>query len=69
MTKPHHYPRRCNDCGRFLSAGTWAARYDFVQYECTHEHLRCPRCTDTLGPAQSNALPHDDDMRPYEGAF
>ena len=60
---------KCNDCGRFmvLDGGASSARmYDFVAMEATHDHFRCASCTVKLGPAHSNARPHDGDMRPFE---
>lgn len=58
---------KCTDCGRFMRDGTWAAIFDLVAMELSHEHWRCTRCTGKLGPAQSNARPHNGDMTPYEG--
>jgi hypothetical protein len=58
---------KCDDCGRFMSDGTWADIYDFVAMECAYCHFRCPRCTEALGPAQSNARPYNGNMRPYQG--
>jgi hypothetical protein len=60
---------KCTDCGRFCSRGTWALIFDFVAMEPSHEHFRCERCVDRLGPAGSNARPRNGDMSPYEGTF
>lgn len=62
---------RCDDCGRFASTdGASAANiYDFVAMELSHEHFRCRRCTERLGPAVSNARPWDGDLAPYQRLF
>ena len=60
---------RCDDCGRFMSKGSWADIYDFVALCCDYQHFRCARCTEKLGPALSNAKPHNGDMSPYQGVF
>lgn len=61
---------RCDDCGRFTDGGpgsSWAEHYDFAGMQLDHTHIRCPDCTDKLGPVESNAKPCDGDMNPYEG--
>lgn len=60
---------RCDDCGRFmsLSGGASSARmYDFVAMEPSYDHARCRKCTETIGPVQSNARPANGDMSPYQ---
>lgn len=60
---------RCDDCGRFMTpaGGSWAHIYDMIGMGLDHEHWRCRRCTDLLGPVASNARPYDGDMSPYQG--
>ncbi len=63
---------KCDDCGRFMRCddrATWADQYDFVAMECIYQHFRCARCTEAMGPVQSNARPYNGDMSPYEGKF
>lgn len=64
---------KCDDCGKFMSANkgwSWAHIYDMAGWSgLEREHYRCHACTDSKGPAQSNAKPHDGDMRPYQGMF
>lgn len=61
---------RCDDCGRFSRAegASMADIYDFTpgSMGLDREHFRCARCTEVLGPARSNARPHDGDMSRYE---
>ena len=60
----------CDDCGRFFGyetpGGSTADIYDFVAMCCDYTHLRCPVCTEKLGPVTSNARPHDGNMAPYQ---
>lgn len=59
---------KCDDCGRFISEPkSWADIYDFAAYCCDHTHFRCEKCHDKLGPAESNARPHNGDMTTYQG--
>lgn len=59
---------RCDDCGQFMrEASSWAHIYDFVAMELSHEHFRCKRCTERLGPVRTNARPANGDLSPYEG--
>lgn len=62
---------QCDDCGRFMNrkGSTWANIYDFAGRCLDREHFRCARCTEKLGPAQSNAKPYDGDMQHYQGQF
>ena len=61
-------PLRCDDCGRFITkAKSWAYIYDLVGMCLDHEHSRCAKCHDELGPVQSNACPADGDMSHYQG--
>ncbi|HUN82418.1 MAG TPA: hypothetical protein VMV81_13020 [Phycisphaerae bacterium] len=62
---------RCDDCGQFTrfskgSGASWAAIYDFAAPGLDHEHCRCRRCTEQLGPVKSNAKPWDGDMSSYQ---
>lgn len=62
---------QCDDCGRFMNrkGASWAHIYDFVGMGLDREHFRCAGCTERLGPAQSNARPHDGNMQEYQGVF
>ena len=63
---------RCDDCGRFFrpdERATWAEIYDMIGMGLDRERHRCALCTESLGPAQSNARPHDGDLSPYQGQF
>ena len=60
---------RCNDCGRFMqlcNGASSATMYDMVGMQPSHDHWRCPSCTKTLGPIESNARPANGDMSPYQ---
>jgi len=61
---------KCDDCGRFMNpeavGSSMAERYDMVAMCADYIHMRCPRCTDRLGPVQSNAQPSNGDMSPYQ---
>lgn len=60
---------KCDCCGRFMSpdGATWAMIYDFAAMEPKYERYHCKACTESYGPAQSNARPHDGNMGPYQG--
>lgn len=60
---------KCDDCGRFMTTagGSSADIYDFGPSPgLDHEHYRCNKCTERLGPAESNARPSNGDMSPYQ---
>lgn len=61
------YNMKCDDCGRFMSSGTWADKFDFVAMEPDYCHYRCDRCSEKFGPAASNARPANGDMSQYQG--
>lgn len=62
---------QCNSCGRFFRYGeagsSWAHVYDMIGHGLDRELHRCRKCTEAKGAVQSNARPHDGDMRPYQG--
>jgi phage FluMu protein Com len=62
---------QCDDCGKFTSVAkgsgaSYARIYDFVAMGLDRERIRCPKCTEHLGPVQSNARPHNCDMSSYQ---
>ncbi len=61
------YPFNCDICGRFATTGSWAHQYDFVAMEPSHDTERCQQCSETVGPALSNARPYNDVWDQYEG--
>lgn len=61
---------KCDDCGRFVRANmpgaSLAEIFDFAAMQPDHTALRCPSCTNRLGPVQSNAMPCDGDLSRYQ---
>lgn len=62
---------KCSDCGKFmrLDGGSSANIYDMTAMCLSHEHYRCARCTNDIGPIRSNACPVDEEMSPYETVY
>lgn len=59
---------KCDDCGKFMGKpGSWAEIYDFVGMQLDHTHFRCERCTEHLGPVETNAKPWNGDLSSYQG--
>lgn len=59
---------RCDTCARFCrgAGATFATQFDFVAMEAAYDAVRCAECTARLGPAKSNARPHDGDTSRWE---
>lgn len=59
----------CDICGHFVGSGSsWAYMFSFGPLpEPSHTPVRCKRCTEEVGPIQSNARPNNGDLAPYQG--